>query len=459
MSPTFTLARRVVLSTTLLAVSSLAHAQGTAAPAADDALTWNGITLSGVIDVGLQYDNHSAPANDFLTYTVNPLIQKYSDKSVTSLVSNPLSNSRVALGGIHAIGGDFSAVFRLETYFEPTSGQITNALKSLAQNNGKVTSSNADSTTDGQFFQVSYLGVTSPTYGTLTFGRQNTPLLDGIQKYDIMEDGVDAANAFSLIGNSRVAAGGGDTENSRLDRAIRYAARFQSVHVGLLYQLSGATGSSNTDFQAQIGFDVDKFSIDAFYAEKKDAISAAALSAAQVTALPAEFSVNSSLAGTISDNTAYALMASYDFGRVKISGGWDHLRFADPSNPLTAGAVDAGYELAFVTNNAYIDNKVLDIFWAGAKFILSQRAYIAASYYGYHQNSYATGANAGCSSSTIAGSCSGNENAFGLLLDYRWSRHFDSYAGGLYSEVSGGLANGFIVTEVLALTTGLRFKF
>ena len=49
--------------------------------------------------------------------------------------------------------------------------------------------------------------------------------------------------------------------------------------------------------------------------------------------------------------------------------------------------------------------------------------------------------------------------AVGVLADYRFNKHFDTYAGGIYSEVDGGLSNGFLSTSTLSLTTGLRFMF
>jgi predicted porin len=83
---------------------------------------------------------------------------------------------------------------------------------------------------------------------------------------------------------------------------------------------------------------------------------------------------------------------------------------------------------------------------------------LAVAYYGYKQNSFATGANAGCSDTRNAG-CSGTENAASILLDYRLSKRFDAYAGSMWSGVRDGLANGFLNKDNVATTVGLRFKF
>ena len=84
---------------------------------------------------------------------------------------------------------------------------------------------------------------------------------------------------------------------------------------------------------------------------------------------------------------------------------------------------------------------------------------MTAAYYGYKQNSYGIGANAGCST-TKAGTCSGTEAAFGFSADYRFTKRFDIYAGVMYTNVAGGLANGFdFSTNNVDPTVGFRFRF
>ena len=103
-----------------------------------------------------------------------------------------------------------------------------------------------DSSVAGQLFSgAAYLGFASPTYGSFTVGRNVTLLADGIGKYDPMG----AAQAFSLIGYSGTTAGGGDTEDRRLDQSVKYSAKYDWLHVGALYQFGGSTGAVNTGYQ------------------------------------------------------------------------------------------------------------------------------------------------------------------------------------------------------------------
>jgi predicted porin len=441
-------------------------------PAKSDSLTWNGITLYGIVDVGLSYETHGTPVSDYFPAGIENIIQKNSNGSITGVTPNNLSQSRIGLSGNEPLVGDWAGVFRVETYFNPQSGDISDALKSLTQNNGRalnVQTTNVDSSIAGQTFGVAYAGFSSPTIGSFTFGRQLTTLADGISKYDPLY----ASNAFSLIGFSGTTAGGGDTEDRRLDQMVKYVGKYDWAHLGALYQFGGSRGSTDSAYQFSFGGEFAGASVDAYYAKKYDAVAVSALSAAQVGELTATgtppvpgplagsgLTVSNSLSGTVSDNTTYGIMGLYAVDAFKFFAGYEHIKFANPNDPYSAGQdIIGGYKLAFVNNTAYTDNKVLQVYWAGLRYSVTPDFDLGASYYGYSQNSFATGANAGCSSNK-ASQCSGTEAAVGLLADYRLSKRFDVYGGGLWTQVKDGLANGFTLnTSTISTTVGVRFKF
>src|ERR1700684_1074667 len=111
---------------TLLGAVSVAQAQsvGPAPPnnGGDDSLTWKGITLYGIVDIGLQYQSHGAPISDYFPAGSEEIIQKNSNKTVLGFTPSNLSQSRVGLSGKEPLMGDWSAVFRMETFFNPQSG-------------------------------------------------------------------------------------------------------------------------------------------------------------------------------------------------------------------------------------------------------------------------------------------------------------------------------------------------
>lgn len=427
----------------------------------DDALSWHGITLYGVIDVGLQYDTHGAPFSDYRPAASANIVQKDSRQSVFGVTPSNIGQSRVGLQGIEPLAGDWSAVFRVESAFNPQSGELADAIKSLVVNNGRTPatqSTNLDGSSAGQALQTAYVGATSKPFGTLTFGRQLTILAEGTIKYDPNSD----ASAFGLIGASNTYSGGGSTEDKRLDSSLKYLLNIDdTAHLGALYKFNGATGSAGTAFQANLGGQYAAGSIDAYYSKVNDAISASALSAAQVGELPKlGYSVSNSVAATVSDNTAFALMGEYRLDPLAFFAGYEHIRYANPKTPLSAGFTDiGGYVLAFANDTAYGTPKNVQLYWVGVRYRVIQGLDLTAAYYGVHQAAYGTGTEAGCTSAAY-GVCSGGLETFGLNADYTLSKHFDAYAGVLYSGVSNGLANGYAFnTTNINPTIGIRFKF
>jgi len=169
------------------------------------------------------------------------------------------------------------------------------------------------------------------------------------------------------------------------------------------------------------------------------------------------------MSGTISDNTAFQIAAKYTIGPWKLFGGFEQIRFNNPNNPLNPGAfTEGGYNIAFINNSAYQTTRVENVFWVGARYSVTRDWDVTGAYYGYHQNSFVTvaatpatlfvnpgttlqNATASCSDASSAG-CSGYMNAFSLASDWRFARHFDFYAGVMYTEKAGGLANGYTLT-------------
>src|SRR5271166_739079 len=297
----------------------------------EDSLTWHGITLYGVIDIGLQYDTHSAPFTPYRPSASGNIVRQNSRGSVTGLTPSNMGQSRVGLQGIEALSDEWSAIFQVETFFNPQSGEIADSLKSLTVNNGRslaTQSVGVDGSSAGQAFQTSWVGLKSARFGTLTFGRQVTLLLEGTIKYDPNYN----ASAFGLLGASNTYSGGGTQEENRLDSTVKYFVEFNDlIHFAALYKFNDASGSANTAYQAEIGGEYAGASVDAYYSKENSAITATSLTAAQVAGLPKlGYSVSNSLAATISDNTAYAVMARYAIGPLKFFAGFEHINYANP---------------------------------------------------------------------------------------------------------------------------------
>ena len=433
------------------AIAAVATGLPSPATAADDSLTWNGVTLYGIYDIGVAYQTHGVPLTQDWGVGLAYLIAKNSNKSQTSVAPNGLSQSRLGLKGKEAINEQLAFVFNLEMGFNPQSGKLSDGPASLVHNNGVALqhqTSAGDSSRAGQVFNGSaFAGLSSKDWGTLTAGRHNTVLLDNIGKYDPMN----ASYAFSVLGLSGTTAGGGYTQDSRLDDSLKYTYQNGIYRLAALYQFGKSDAGQGEAWQANAGLDYGGFSIDGVYAHKKDAISAAALSAAQLKTQPAD-----SLAATVSDNTSYTLDASYSNGPFKVTGGYERIRFENPSQPIAPGFTGiGGYYYGVVNNTAFPHTKTLDVSWIGVKYLITKDLDITGAWYHYDQKSYGL---KHCSDRSEA-TCSGTLDAYSLRLDWRLSKRFDVYAGAMFSRVADGLAAGYLHTSTLDPMVGLRFQF
>lgn len=416
----------------------------------DGSLTWKGVTLYGTFDIGFAHLDHGAKLTSFYGPGLPFLIQKNSNHAITSISPNGLSQSKLGVSGVERINDDLKAVFKLETAYQPTSGNLTDGPRSLIKDNGVPLAdqiTNGDTSRAGQNFQgAAYLGVASKTWGTVTYGLQTSLILDNFGKYDPQNQ----AQSFSVIGYSGFAAGGGATETARFDNSVKYAFAKGPVRVAYLHNFQGTNNFPGIADQFNVGGDYKGFSADLTYSRVRDAVSASSLTAAQNAAHPG------TLAATVSDNTAYAVEARYVVGKAKIYAGFEAIELANPKNPLPTGFRGiGGYVFSAVSNTAYANHRKVDVAWTGLRYAISDRLDVTGAYYRYDQNSYKGN---GCSDAS-APSCSGALQAASLVADYRLTKRFDVYTGVNHSQVANGLASGFLNKASTAQVAGVRFNF
>jgi predicted porin len=427
-----------------------------ASPAApvDDALCWKGVCLYGIIDAGFGWQSHGQPFNGAFPPGSQYLVSAGSNRALWTMAPNAMSQSTIGLKGAYEVLPDLNAIFKVETGFDPMSGQLASGEGSLQQNDGiplNLRSANGDSSRNGQALNgQAYVGLSSPTYGTLTIGRNNALTLDQILGYDPMG----GSYAFSPIGFSGTWAGAGSTEVGRLDQSLKYTWNYGPVHAGVIYQV-GNYGSSDTedwvhdDLQGDIGFNYQGFSVDGTAAKVRGMVSASPLSSS-----PANIGLTG-LAATISDNVEWMLTAKYKWDQFEVMGGYENIDFANPSDPVPVVFVNNyAYGFSTVSNIAFPTDKVLQMMWIGGKWQATEHLTLIAAYYHEIQNAFGTAAGvAGCST-TVSSQCSGTMDAVSFVADYVLTKHLDVYAGVEYSQMQGGLANGAVQTSNLNPVTG-----
>ena len=140
----------------------------------------------------------------------------------------------------------------------------------------------------------------------------------------------------------------------------------------------------------------------------------------------------------------------------KFFGGFEHIRFQNPSDPVAGPFNGLGdYLFSTVSNTAFNNAKVLQVYLFGARYSFTQKFDLTGAWYHLDQNSYKGN---GCSDNS-ASQCSGTENVYSIMGDYKFTKRWDAYAGVAFSKVSDGLASGFLHTSTADPMLGFRFRF
>ena len=475
----------------------------------DGPITWMGVTFYGTVDVGYAYvNNGSYPSGAFYEgagYTI--FGSPFNHRQVSTLNNNALSVSNVGLKIEEQIGGGFLAIGKLQTDFNPISGELGDACASLARNSGKSLFSmenNGDGSRCGQAFNnVAYGGLSHPIYGTLTAGRQNSLVLDGQASYDPMG----LSQAFSLIGYSGTAGGGvGNTEAARWDNSVKYILTYGPFHAAGMYTNGGQdTPMVGDGYGANVGVTYMGFSVDGFYTKENGAVGLRTIPLTGTTA--AGFTCDASLLNscpyntllaTITDNEAWDVMAKYTFNvpsffggeavslkdapcgglkdapcappsaKVTLFGGYQHV---DQSNPdhlqsfYNGFTTIGGYRYLTTTSltaQAFGSDRIRETAWAGVSYEDGPWKLVGA-WYGLAQNSFLANGGVTCASltttnisnkakglyvgNTTGSNCSGDFNQGSFLIDYTFNRHLDLYAGVTFTDQTGGLNGGSTTTS------------
>jgi len=386
-------------------------------------LTWHGVTIYGTIDVGGAYDNHSAPLSNSLYVGVPTSMWSapYNNRSISSLTENGLEQSKIGVKVEENIGYGFTAIGKLETGFNPLSGEIADACKSIFENGTRPITSqsvNGDGSRCGQAFNgPAYAGVSNASYGTLTFGRQQSLELDAESAYDPIPGG---GYAFSWLNYTATGANGdGVTGDARWDNSVKYVYQYGPVHAAGMY----ANGGEGTDLfgygvGANAGFSWKGLSVDGVYTKENGAATFANGDTYQTTQFTQPV-----VGGTVTNNEMWSVMGKYSFdvpglfgyaglkdgcglkdecetAKLTFFGGYAHIELTDAS-PVATGTSGLGgytpmgysspgvYGVAAWNNTPFAPgtSKIAETEWVGARYETGPWT-LATAYYHYSQDNY-----------------------------------------------------------------------
>ena len=473
----------------------------------DCALTWHGITLYGAYDVGVGWVSHGLPVNGN-NYEGEALVNRNGSSSRFLVAPNNLQQTGFGVRGKEEFAPGWAVVFNASTGINPQSGLLADAPKTNTVNNGLPRASYSeaiDGARAGQPFNDEYYGgISSEKFGTLTFGRQRSLGTDAMLRYDP----AGGSYGFSYIGYNGTMAGGGDTDDSRWDDALKYRLTYGPVHFGAMYKFANGSGgcfsadpgwtaatctperAHNNAYGFDIGAEHGKFAFDIVGQHYNQAISVLnPLQGPQSQAPGAQLQSttdsintnyidgginpvnlidpNGTLYGIVTDNDAIMGAAKYAWNPFKFFVGYEFIWQNNPHEPLGVGASDQGeYILSGVEDNNLDSEKKVQIWWTGAKYTYRTNTDVTVSFYQQRQNTFRVPATCG-GSAGFRSSCAGTLDELSLYADHHFTKRFDGYVGAAYSVVTGGLAIAiphgpgvpFLHPTNVAPTIGVRFAF
>jgi predicted porin len=467
----------------------------------DCALTWHGITVYGAYDVGVGWVSHGLPVNGN-NYEGEALVNRNGSSSRFLVAPNNLQQTGLGVRGKEEFAPGWAVVFNASTGINPQSGLLADAPKTNTVNNGlprAAYSEAIDGARAGQPFNDEYYGgISSDLFGTLTFGRQRSLGTDAMLQYDPVGGGY----GFSYIGYNGTVAGGGDTDDTRWDDALKYRLTYRQFHFGAMYKFANGSGgcfsaspawtaadctperAHNNAYGFDIGGTHGNFSMDIVGQHYNQAISVLnpllgpqsptqsfQSTTDSINTNPINgvnlIDPNNTLYGIVTDNDAVMGAAKYTWNPFKLFVGYEFIWQNNPHQPLGVGATDQGeYILSGVEDDNLDSEKKVQIWWTGAKYTYRTKTDVTLSFYQQRQNTFRVPSACG-GAAGFRSSCSGTLDELSLYADHHFTKRFDGYVGAAYSVVTGGLAIAiphgpgvpYLHPTNVAPTIGVRFAF
>jgi general bacterial porin, GBP family len=365
---------------------------------ASTAYAQSNVTLYGLLDAGV-------------TYTSNDQRQQGANVSATG---NQTSGSRFGLAGAEDLGGGLKAIFTLESGFDVFDGSADN---------------------NRLFNRQSWVGISAPTWGAVTIGRQYDSVVDYLSPLSLANiDEQGGGRMFSHpFNNDNLSAG------FRVNNSIKYASpSWGGFSFGALYGASNdADGFSANNRAYSVGAKYDNGPL-------RLAVSYLVLN---------EPNGAGNTTGAISNDYAFQADKQQTFG----AGGSYAFGPATVGFVYTQTTLDsvanfgAGSGLSGGAGDAKINNYELN-----GKYSITP-AWLMTAAYTYTDAKYGHNGR----------DEKGTWNQFTLMSDYSLSKRTDLYVAAAYQRAGGdadrafiGGASGYSDTDSqVVVTTGMRHRF
>ena len=193
------------------------------------------VTLYGVADVGIEYLSNA-----------NGATKANNTNSRVAMQSGNMSGSRWGLRGVEDLGGGLKALFQLESGFSVDDGTGSK---------------------DGLFNRAATVGLQGE-FGTLTLGRQSTPMYDFGLRYDPMS--ISARYSVTSLDAGFM---------SRANNSVKYVGNFNGVTAAAMYSFAydgketAGQGGKNREYGASLAYASGPFDVGVMYEQRNTTLS------------------------------------------------------------------------------------------------------------------------------------------------------------------------------------------
>ncbi len=403
------------------------------------------VTLYGILDVGVAELTHAGNFSpNFVTGAVPTAGPYVKAGTAVGMMNGGESQTRWGIKGSEDLGNGNKAFFQLESAINLGSGTLaTSGLAGAGTGPSGATPTTAmvaDTSLNGQLFgRNAFVGLSNVDFGAVTLGRQNSLQLDIIGS---VSGGYDPVNAqmFSPINFSGFYGGGGETDNARVDNAVKYAKKFGDFNLNALYGFGGMAGNSSarSNTQFNLGYELNRFGAQLAYQNAKDTTGINPMAAANTVSVQ------------FVDLTSYMAVLRYQvIDPLTLKAGYERVEISAPSNYAADQTMPQIYGYTIGTRSAFTGpQKNVNVYWVGGNYQFTPALKLSVGYYDADTPAFGTTA-------------SGTDKYSSVLVDYDLSKRTNLYGGWMHDKKSGSSIPGGLGASDTYDTygVGIRHKF
>ena len=431
------------------------------------------VEVFGTIDLSVGYTSHSLVQSGEMPTSIGPYISggvRYprttptgpggaqvpypasNMSSQTGIFNSALSTSSWGIRATRDIGADgLKAFVILDSAINPATGQLTDQSHNESINSRYPTTAYATSSLNGQLFAKEAVGgFFGDKWGRITAGRNTNLINDVLNSYAPLQK----AGLFSIYGNGVYGAGGGISENGRIDNSIKYQHKIGGVNIGVLYGFgsNGGLKKGNQGYEANLGYETDRFGVQLVYEEFKDTIKTAT-----------DATLSNVIDLTVFDQKTLMLSAKYKLTeklhtQVGIQQGRMKAPTPDPNIPFISNV----YGENVAKSTAYVgETQKMNVAHLGFDYDFTEKLNASTAYMwvGLPRYNFGTPVGGVFPSHYLGG----YTDALGGLVTYRVYKGVTLYTGAIFAHYRGDAfesnATTIFIHDIFTASTGFRLRF